>query len=156
MKDLFIDSCVASKFARPIDPEFKALIRWLINYDANNPLDNAFLVVSNKLLKEYLASARSAYSNTSIPVIIDKLTREGRKVLISNREIEGFKLKYYSKRVCNKVLKSNNEDRDHIPVVLLSTRKYVLSFDNNFINDLTSFPGFTVRVAKRPELLPYR
>lgn len=147
MKDLFIDTNIASRFTNPLDPEYKKLINWILAYDANNPDNNAYLVVSKKLLGEYYASARNANTNTSIPIIIDTLVRLGRRILISNAQIKKFQREYFTKKN-EKNLRSNNEDRDHIPVVLLSERKYALAIDDNFIYDLTHFPGFTVRAEK--------
>jgi hypothetical protein len=51
----------------------------------------------------------------------------------------------------------NQEDKEHVPVVLLSERKYALTFDINFTHDLLNFPGYKdkVRVEKQPENLPY-
>lgn len=154
MKDIFIDTNIASRFTNPLDPEYKRLINWLLTNDKHNPGNNAYLVVSKKLLREYYASAQNANTRTSIPVIIDILVREGRRILISNDQIKEFKKKYYTKKN-EKKLRSNSEDREHIPVVLLSDRKYALAIDDDFIFDLTNFPGFTVRAEKRPEALPY-
>src|SRR3712207_1348275 len=119
MKDLFIDTNVASRFTNPLDPEYKKLTSWLLEYDKDNPDNNAYLVVSKKLLGEYYASARNANSATSIPVIIDKLLREGRIVTISNEQIKKFQRLYFSKKIIRS-LRSSNEDREHIPTVLLS------------------------------------
>lgn len=85
---------------------------------------------------------------------MDKLTREGRLVNVSNEEIKKFKNKYFTKAV-EKKLRSNNEDRNHIPVVLLSERKYALTKDKNFTYDLENFPGFKVLVSSHPENIPY-
>jgi len=74
--------------------------------------------------------------------------------MISNSEIKNFQNKYYKKTIV-KNFRSNSEDREHIPVVLLSDRKYALSYDTNFIHDLETFPGFNVLVKKRPEEIPY-
>ncbi|MDX2282800.1 MAG: hypothetical protein NW241_01500 [Bacteroidia bacterium] len=147
-KDLFIDTNIASRFANPADPAYKKLIRWLFN----NP--EAHLAVSNKLLQEYIASSRNAASDSSIPVLISALTREGRLVKINNDQIKRFKQQYFTKAQCRK-LRSNSEDRNHIPVVLLSDRKYALSIDELLIQDLLSFPGFTVRAERRPDRLLY-
>jgi hypothetical protein len=49
-------------------------------------------------------------------------------------------------------LKSSQE---HIPVVLLSDRKYVLTLDQKFTDDLLNFPGFRVIVCDKPQDLPY-
>ena len=96
----------------------------------------------------------NAVSDTAIPTIIDKLIREGRLITVSNQQIKDFKSTHYSRRVARN-LRSNKEDREHIPLVLLSDRKFALSYDDNFIYDLENFAGFTVRVEKRPEDLPY-
>ena len=154
MKDIFIDNNIAKNFSNPIDKEYQKLIRWLKTNDKDNPENNAFLVVSKKLIGEYLRSSATAHSNTSIPSIIDFLTRENRLNRISNEMIKDFKRIHFTKKNMKK-LKSNNEDREHIPVVLLSFRKFALCLDNKFIEDLSSFSGFTVRVEKRPEKLDY-
>ena len=156
-KDLFIDNNIAKNFSNPQDEEYIKLTKWLINFDSsdNENKDNyAHLVVSNKLLKEYYRTSMNAVSDTAIPAIIDILTREGRLITISNQQIKDFKSTYYSKRV-ERNLRSNKEDREHIPLVLLSDRKFALLRDDNFKYDLEHFAGFTVRVEKRPEDLPY-
>ena len=48
-----------------------------------------------------------------------------------------------------------NEKRNHIPIVLLSERKYALTKDKNFTYDLENFPGFKVLVSSHPENIPY-
>ena len=156
--DIFIDNNIASKFANPADPEYKALIQWLMNnHDISEGAadDRAYLVVSQKLLAEYSRSCRDAAGITSIPMIVNKLTQEGRLVKITNQQIKDFKNKKKKKKV-EKKLQSNNEDREHIPTVLLSDRKFALTYDDNFKYDLEHFPGFTVIVGKRPEDLPYK
>lgn len=52
-------------------------------------------------------------------------------------------------------LRSNNEDRNHIPVVCLSERKYALTRDDKFTEDLKNFPGFKVLVCSKPQDMPY-
>jgi len=154
-QDIFIDNNIAKNFSNPMDPEYIKLIQWLMNNNSAKPHVNAFLMVSNKLLSEYFRTVRASFSGTSIPVIIDKLTREGRLIKVSNKAIKEFQREYFSKKV-QKSLRSNAEDHDHLPVVLLSERKYGLSLDDFFIYDLQHFPGFTVRVEKRPENLAYQ
>ncbi|MCX6581161.1 MAG: hypothetical protein NT166_13360 [Candidatus Aminicenantes bacterium] len=152
--DLFIDNNIAKNISNPMDAEYKKLIRWLMKNDPTNPATNAYLVVSKKLLAEYSRSTSSSKSDTSIFIIIDRLTREGRLIKINNADIKGFQHRYFSKKV-RRELRSNREDHDHIPVVLLSDRKYALSLDEDFIYDLVHFPGFHPRVERRPEKLPY-
>ena len=154
LKDLFIDNNVAKNFANPLDPEYKKLIQWLMTFDKSDLAACPHLVVSRKLLVEYKRSTGNAYSSTNITIIVAKLTREGRIVLISNQEIKQFKRKHFTKTVERK-LTCNMEDRDHIPVVLLSHRKYALSLDKAFVNDINCFPGFKALAARRPQDLPY-
>ena len=152
-KDIFIDCNIASRFKNPMDPEYIKLIQWLMKYEPEDE-NNAFLVVSNKLLMEYGRSNREAYLGTNIHVIISKLTKEGRLSFISNPKIKVFKTEHFKPKILRK-LKCNSEDREHIPVVLLSERKYALSIDDDFIFDLMNFPGYIARAEKRPENLPY-
>lgn len=156
--DIFIDNNIACKFSNPADPEYKELIRWLMDnhkIEDGKDDDRAYLVVSQKLLAEYYRSCRDAAGKTSIPMIINQLTKDGRLARFSNEEIKGFKSKYFTKAI-EKKLRSNNEDCEHIPPVLMSDRKYALTYDDNFTYDLEHFPGFTVIVQKRPEDIPYR
>ena len=156
-KDIFIDNNIASKFSNPQDKEYIKLTEWLLKFDESdieNKDNYAHLVVSKKLLVEYFRSAMGASSDTSIPLIISKLQSQGRLNIISNQDIKNFQTIHFSNAV-NRKLRSNNEDREHIPVVLLSDRKYALTRDDNFKYDLENFRGFTVRVEKKPENLPY-
>lgn len=155
MKDIFIDNNIASRFANPMDKEYKKLLEWLLFYNENAPNDNAFLAVSHKLIAEYNRSNFNANSPTSIPLIINILTQQGRLNHITNQAIKDFQKTYFTPKVKRK-LQSNSEDREHIPVVLLSERKMALSIDNKFITDLSKFAGFEVTTAKRPEELDYK
>jgi hypothetical protein len=155
MKDIFIDNNIASRFANPMDKEYKKLLEWLLFYNENAPNDNAFLAVSHKLIAEYNRSNFNASSPTSIPLIINILTQQGRLNHITNQAIKDFQKRYFTPKVKRK-LQSNSEDREHIPVVLLSERKMALSIDDEFIKDLNKFAGFEVTTAKRPEELDYR
>jgi len=157
-KDIFIDNNIASKFSNPQDKEYIKLTEWLMFYDQNDSLnkDNyAHLVVSKKLLVEYSRSSLNAISDTSIPSMVDKLLREDRLIIVSNQQIKDFQTIHYSKAVLRK-LRSNNEDREHLPLVLLSDRKFALSYDDNFIYDLLNFAGFIVVVKKRPEEIQFK
>lgn len=138
-----------------MDGEYRKLIQWLRYNNVASPDDNAHLAVSKKLLVEYYRSAQNAASDTAIPVIISILQAEGRLTIISNEQIKQFKAQHFTKKT-ERLLTCNHEDREHLPVVLLSARKYALSYDDSFINDLLNFPGFRVTAAKRPELIPYR
>lgn len=153
-KDIFIDNNISPKLANPPDAEYKTFIQWLIAFDKENPEQNAYLVVSQKLLMEYMRSNQNASKGTNIVVIIGQLTKQGRLIKISNKQIKDFQKEHFTKKVIKK-LRSNKEDHDHIPVVLLSDRKYALTLDEKFAYDLLHFPGFTATVAHSPEGLPY-
>jgi len=153
-KDIFIDNNIAKNFTNPMDPEYIKLILWLQKYDEKDKDNCAHLAVSKKLLGEYLRSAMNASTGTSIPVLIELLQRQGRLHSISNDRIKAFQQKYITKPIERKLV-SNKADHEHIPVVLLSHRKYVLSIDDNFIRDLVGFPDFHVTAAKRPQDIAY-
>ncbi len=155
-KDIFIDNNIAKDFASPPDEEYKQLIRWLLEYDEEQEENNAYLVVSNGLIQEYMRSARAARSATSITAIVAKLTREGRLQKITNQQIKAFQQKHFTKKVQKKLI-CNCEDRNLMPVVFLSERKYVLTIDVKFANDLINFPKFgkLVVVADHPGKLDY-
>ncbi|NJL58427.1 MAG: hypothetical protein HC887_01010 [Desulfobacteraceae bacterium] len=153
-KDIFIDNNIAKNFTNPLDPEYKRLIQWLMAYNSENSSKNAYLMVSNKLIAEYQRTAGTSASATNITIIIAKMTREGRLIKITNEQIREFKRRHFTKRV-ERNLTCNKEDRDHIPVILLPERKYALCRDNQFIHDLTYFPGFVVVAEKRPQDIRY-
>ncbi len=148
-KDIFIDNNIAKNFCAPADPNYIELISWL------KECEDAHLVVSKKLVKEYYDSNKGATSNTSILLIIQLLERNDRLINISKAEIDNFQSSFFTKTV-EKKLRSNAEDRNHIPVVLLSERKMALTLDANFRYDLENFPGFTVIVSDRPEAIGYK
>jgi len=155
-KDIFIDNNIAKNFSNPLDPEYKKLIKWLIEFDSDPKTihNNAHLVVSQKLIAEYYRTMGHAASGNNIVVIINLLTQQGRLNRISNDQIKEFKQKYFTNKVKRR-LTSNEEDREHIPVVLLSDRKYALTLDEKFTADLLNFPSFTATVAKKPSDIPY-
>lgn len=154
MKDIFIDTSTAVKLCNPVDNSYKCLIQWLIKFNPYNLEHNAYIVVSNKLLLEYKRSIGNSVSNTNLIVIVEMMQREGRRIKISNQQINDFKRQHFSKRIIRR-LRCNKEDWEHIPVVLLSYRKYALSNDNNFVYDLNNFPGFVAKAATHPNDLLY-
>lgn len=155
-KDIFIDNNIAKNFSNPLDPEYKQLIKWLIEFNSNPKKhdDNAHLVVSQKLIAEYYRTMGHAASGNNIAVIISLLTQQGRLNRISNEQIKEFKQKYFTNKVKRKLM-SNSEDREHIPVVLLSDRKYALTFDEKLTADLQKIPSFSATVGKKPSDIPY-
>lgn len=162
MKDIFIDNNIAKNFATPLDPHYKDLIEWINEFDKElverspeKKQDFAHLVVSQKLLVEYLNSSRDCSKPTAIPAIVNRLTIEGRIVKKSKKEIEEFQNKHFTKAVLRS-LNSNSEDHVHIVCVLLSNRKLCLTYDCNLTKDLSNFPKYTVTISERPENLGYK
>jgi uncharacterized membrane protein len=156
-KDIFIDNNIASRFKNPADPEYIKLRNWLMLYreiKEGEEDTNAHLVVSNKLLNEYSRSNQNIKDGQNIILIIGRLQREGRLIKIDNQAIKDFQQEHFTKKTV-KLLSCNQEDRDHIPVVLLSERKYALSIDDAFVYDLLNFPKFQALACKRPEEMPY-
>lgn len=154
-KDIFIDNNIASRyFSNPIDAEHSKLVDWLRTFNEDEETD-AYLLISPYLMREYHESNRNATSTTNIVQIIGDLTKQERLVNFTKKEIEAFQNQHYSKKVMKRLL-SNNKDRNHIPVVLLSDRKMALSEDDNFLHDLYEFSGFEPVTAKRPENLNYK
>ncbi len=154
MKDIFIDNNVAKNFANPLDPEYKKLVLWLKTYDEFNKLSSAYLAISTKILVEYHRTCGTSMSDNSIVAIIDLCTRQGRLNRITNEQIKNFRATHFTKKNCRK-LKSNWQDHDHIPVVMLSKRKCAISIDDGFVYDVNNFPGFKAIAVKRPQDLGY-
>lgn len=154
LRDIFVDNCIAKNFCNPQDPEYLKLYKWLLAYDPRLGDKNAHLVLSKKILNEYCETCSASGSNSSIWVIVDRVTRQGRRVNISNEQIKDFKKRYFKGRALRN-LRCSTRDRDHLPAVLLSDRKFALSRDREFVYDINNFPGFTARAARRPQNLPY-
>ncbi len=156
-KDIFIDNNIASRFKNPADPEYIKLRDWLVLFreiKEGEEDTNAHLVVSQKLLGEYNRSNYNNKEGQNITAIISRLQKQGRLIFVKNQEIKDFKEEHFTKKIERK-LSCNQEDREHIPVVLLSHRKYALSIDDAFVNDLLTFPKFQALACKRPEEMPY-
>ena len=111
-------------------------------------------LMPQQAVAEYYRTMGHAASGNNIAVIINLLTQQSRLNRISNEQIKEFKQKYFTNKVKRK-LTSNEEDREHIPVVLLSDRKYALTLDEKFTDDLLNFPSFTATVGKKPSDIPY-
>ncbi len=143
MKDILVDNTVAKNFCNRLDPHYRAFIQWLIR--------EGVLVVTQRLLAEYVATAGNSPANTSMPVLIDQLTRQGRLNHIGKVELTAFRISSHVRRV----LRSNRKDHDNIKAVMLSHRKFALSHDAAFCHDVNNFPGFTARAERKPQDLPY-
>jgi hypothetical protein len=143
MSDILVDNTVARNFCNPLDPHYKAFVQWLIL--------RGVLVVTRSLVKEYIATAGSSPANTSMPSIIDLLTRAGRLALFTNHQLAAFRFPPWIARR----LRSNPKDHGNIKAVMLSQRKFALSHDNAFRYDVNNYPGYSARAERRPQDLPY-
>jgi len=152
-KDIFIDCNVAKNFANPMDPDYKELIKWLQN--STNPLGNAYLVISKKLMEEYVGSMGLCKSDTNICLIVGLLQAQGRLVFFTSKQIKEFRRVHYKKKICRNLTCTQKDREFHIPIILMSDRHFALAIDDNFIYDLKHFPGFTVKAAKRPAHINY-
>jgi hypothetical protein len=150
-KDLFIDNNTTQYFSNPIDDGYKKLIEWLKTYSEKEE-DDAYLVVSPFLIKEYNESNRYPNSRTNIVQIIADLTKEERLTHFSKKEIEAYQKEHFTKKVLKKLLTKETKDVNHIPIVLMSDRKMALTKDNNFTHDLELFDAI---VGKHPDELAF-
>lgn len=141
MKDLFVDNCLAGHFANPVLPEYRDLIRWLWEHGS--------LVVTQHVIKEYIATTGGCKVATCLHAIVDRQTRFGKLHRISKEQLDGFQISPH------KTLLSNREDQYHIKAVLLSVRHIALTVDENFATDLRSFPRYGVIVASNPDQIAY-
>ncbi len=157
-KDIFIDTNIAKNFTNPLDAAYKDLVQWLATYDKReetNDSDNAaFLVISHKLLVEYISSSQHSAAATNIAVLVDKLTRENRLNRFEKVDILAFQRVHFTKSFLNKFAKIK-KDLDHIPIILLSDRQIALTNDVGLTTALLHIAGFTPKIADRPEYLPY-
>jgi hypothetical protein len=159
MKDIFIDNNIAKNFGNPMDEEYKKLINWLKNFDEEkdpNRENCAFLVLSQKLYKEYIDSTRDSAEMDGIQGIVNLLTEQDRINRISSKQIKEFQDDYFTKKLDKDLgLNRLGKDRDHIPAVLLSQRKFAIAIDKKFRYALLNFPKFKATVKSRPEELDY-
>ncbi len=156
--DIFIDTNVAKNFGNPLDDDYKNLITWLLKHNPKDKTKDAHLVISQKLFAEYVGSSIGAASQTNIAALVAQLTQQGRLKKISKEEIAAFKSKHFSTAVQKRLVQLRlKKDEEHLPVVLLSYRKFALVIDSAFRTALEEFPGFTgkIRVESRPKDLPY-
>ncbi len=150
-KDIFIDNNTTQYFSNPIDKGYSKLIDWIRTYNENEE-DDAYLIISPYLLKEYNESNRYPNSRTNIVQIIADLTRQERLIHFTKKQIEDFQKQNFSKKILKKLLTRNTKDFNHIPIVLMSDRKMALTEDKNFTLDLKHFDA---SVAEKPEDLFY-
>jgi hypothetical protein len=141
--DIFVDNNIAMNFCNPVEDEYKRFIQWLVT--------RGYLVVSQKLLSEYVSSTGASPATTNICAIVDRLTRDGRLIKIKNSELRSFK---FSKSI-ERSLRSNKKDWNHLKTILLSHRKYAITMDNDFTFDVNHFPKHNARAAHCPSLVPY-
>ncbi len=152
-KDIFIDNNAALRFTNPPSDAYKELIKWLLKY--NDTENNAYLVVSPKILQEYTASLGGSTKTNNMLYIVDILTRQDRLQRFTNNQIKVFQDKYFTSKVFKK-LKCNYKDRLHILVILMWDRKVALIEDLKFLSDTINFPGFEVHATTSPETLNYK
>lgn len=156
-KDIFIDAQIANKFSGDnLSPEYKALINWLLLDDKDNPENNAHLLSSKYLFKEYEGGNRGCQHEFSICHIYSILQGQGRINKVENDQIEAFKTQYFSKSIWDNLncKQGDSDDPLHIIIILLSDRRMALIDDDDFITDLINFPKFGKTVKAQKDLSP--
>jgi hypothetical protein len=164
IKDIFIDAQIANKFASTTDKSFKELIDWLLSNNEEDRTQNAYLIVSNYLRKEYLGGNQNTQNQFSISNIYAKLMAQDRIITKTNKEIDEFMKKWFSKSIwgCGmNCKKGGSDDPKHIALILLSERRIAIIDDHDFITDLINFPlrgikGRTVKASRSPEGFDYK
>lgn len=143
MKDIFIDTQVAILFANTKDKHLEKLISWLLYQDIENPENNAYLVISDKLRIEYFNSNKDNEKEFSITTIFHTLLGQGRLHTKKSDEIKNFQTQYFTKKVWSNLRskRKGSDDPSHVALVMLSNRRMVLSRDNNFLYDVINFKG---------------
>ena len=145
IKDLFVDNNVAKNFKNPSDPEYIKLMAWLFT--------EGHLVVTPKLMAEYLASNQGNFGQ-SIITIINKLTIDGRLVKFSNDELKALTFPKKIEQKCQRLKK----DYWHVKAILLSNRKMAIIIDEAFRNAVNEHPmhgGVKACAVSRPEAIDY-
>jgi len=174
--DIFIDNNIVKNFASAKDFEYIKLIVWLMQlskyeidcifsklrtenkemlYSLTNKDKKPYLAISKKLHEEYLGGAMQAKSFTAINNLLLRLKSDGNRF----NEIKSVQIQEFinERRKIFDNLNYLKKDKEHIPIVLLSDRKYALTYDKDFTDALINFPGYKdmVKVEKRPENLRY-
>ena len=141
--DLFVDADRSGHFSRPVDPAYRKLIDWLRS--------DGHLVVCQSLLREYHDAVRGSSVPTTLVALVEHLQRLGRLKHFGKGAIEAFRIK---KRI-SRGLRSQQKDRDHMKIVLLSDRKLGISGDIDFCHDVNNYPGYSANVRRHPSEVPY-
>lgn len=158
-KDIFIDNNIAKNFASAKDFEYIKLIVWLMQlskfeidsiftklrtekkellYSLTNKDNKPYLAISKKLYAEYLGGSMGTKSHTAINNLLLRLKSDGNRFNnITKNQIDDF---IAERKKIFDTLNYLNKDKEHIPVVLLSDRKYGITYDKKFTEALINFP----------------
>lgn len=160
-KDIFIDAQIANKFASPPNEYYSELINWILAEDKTNPNNNAALMLSEKLIQEYIGGNRLSKQGTSIGVMINRIIASQRFNSVGMDIIKDFKRKHIfscKQKQRGVYLKCNSKDYDHLPLVFYSNRKLAIIDDTGFLYSVLNFPKFSkgVNAQRSPEKLKYK
>jgi hypothetical protein len=134
-KDIVIDTNIIRLYDAPADSIFKQLFKWLG--------EQGSLVVSQKLVAEY-----EGIGNKLLAGLVARLIATKRFIRVETHDIKAFTEDRRYRYTCN------HEDRWHARLVFLSTRKLLVSRDNNLVNDVNGFRkinGIKPKATKSPE-----
>ena len=156
-KDIFIDASIANKFAKP-NESYRLLIQWLVRIDKENPENNAYLVISDKLKAEYWGGNQCCQHEFGIRHIYAILQREGRLIPYSADTIQDFIKKQVLPNKNRLKIRCGKKDWNHFPLIFFSNRKMAIIQDKAFANAVLNFPPFSknVIVAHEPHDLDYK
>ncbi|MEI2737415.1 MAG: hypothetical protein V9F01_01360 [Chitinophagaceae bacterium] len=157
MNDIFIDAQVANKFATPPDKDYSDLSDWLWSNDLSDKLQNAHLVVCQKLINDYFGGNQHCAKSRSICSIYDKMMKEDRILKKTKDEISNFQKKFFKWKDL-RCKESGSSDPSLIPLIFLSNRMIGLCEDENLIYDIINMPKWKNKaiVKRHPKDLKYR
>lgn len=118
--DIVVDSCVMRLYNSPGDPNLKYFFAWL--------KDDGTLCLSNPMLSEY-----QRHGNPLIASLLNYLGAQNRLIHVSNATIKSFTSDRGYAYICNAA------DIPHARLTFVSTRKKLVSFDNNLRTSVSKF-----------------
>ena len=161
MKDIFIDADVACKIHKPLDG-YSDFVQWLL-YNGSNKDNNAYLVVSHKIIQDWFGRpGSSSATKNSIAAIYEQLNREDRLNRISNDDLKEFCKIHFKQKVWDSLTCKRKDSNDpyHFMAIHLSDRKMALIEDGRLKHDLLNIklPKLDVKITvdSNPNNLDYK
>jgi rRNA-processing protein FCF1 len=142
LNDIVIDDNIVPLMCNPSTDPIKQLMQWLV--------EKGIMTVSHALIKEYVGTAGAARADNPWPRIVNRLIASERWNVIDKPQLAATKFdKKQEKR-----FKSCIRDRDHIRLVISSSRKILISKDSDLRDDINSFKGIPMLAVDCPSKAP--